>query len=257
MKFCVPFFVFLFFGFSYGQDYDKKTYITKTDTLPYRILLPENFHPQKAYPLLVFLHGVGERGKDNQKQLIHGSSLFKSKEFRAKHPAIIVFPQCPENSYWASVKKIKARKKENQFKFYKDLPKHHTMEILQDFLYDIEKTYNIDPLRRYIGGLSMGGMGTFELVTRMPNYFASAFSICGGGHSQWAEDLSTTPFWVFHGSNDQTISYRYSKKMFKSMKRYNNQTKLTIYEGVAHNSWDLTFKEPELFDWVFSFTKNK
>ena len=249
--------MFLYVGLIYGQEYEKKRYIIHNDTLPYRLLLPENFDPNKAYPLLVFLHGVGERGKDNQKQLIHGSSLFTSKEFRTKYPAIIIFPQCPENSYWASVNKTNTKKKSKQFKFYKELPKYHTMDILQDFLYNLEKTYPIDSSRRYIGGLSMGGMGTFELVTRMPNYFASAFSICGGGHSQWAKDLSTTPFWIFHGNNDQTISYRYSKRMFNKMKRYNDQTKLTIYEGVAHNSWDLTFKEPELFRWVFSFTKNK
>lgn len=248
-------FALLFVGFIYGQDYEKKRYITKNDTLPYRILLPENYNPQKSYPLLVFLHGAGERGKDNHKQLVHGSSLFTSAEFRTKHPAIVIFPQCPESSYWASVKKIKSNKKATQFKYHKELSKYHTMDLLQDFLYAIEKSYHIDSSKRYIGGLSMGGMGTFELVTRMPDYFASAFSICGGGHSRWAKKLKNTPFWIFHGSNDQIVSFHYSKKMFKHMKRYNDQTQLTIYEGVNHNSWDPAFKEPALFNWLFSFQK--
>lgn len=248
---------FFFVGFVYGQDYEKRRYINKNDTLPYRLLLPKNYDPQKSYPLLVFLHGAGERGNDNQKQLVHGSTLFTTEEFRTNYPAIIIFPQCPESSYWSSVKKVHSSNKAKQFKFQKVLAKYPTLDLLQDFLYAIEKSYHIDPTRRYIGGLSMGGMGTFEMVARMPDYFASAFSICGGGHSGWAKKLKNTPFWIFHGSNDQIVSSHYSKKMFKNMKRDNDQVRLTIYKGVDHNSWDIAFKEPELFNWIFSFKKNK
>ena len=123
------------------------------------------------------------------------------------------------------------------------------------FLNDLEKSYKIDTTRRYIGGLSMGGMGTFELVARMPNYFAAAFAICGGGNPSWSKILSSTPFWIFHGSNDLIVSYGYSKRMFRNMKRYNKETRFTTYEGVGHNSWDTAFKELELFRWVFSFIK--
>lgn len=248
---------FFFVGFIYGQDYEKREYVTKNDTLPYRLLLPKNYHPEKSYPLLIFLHGAGERGKDNQKQLLHGSSFFISEKFRTNYPAIIIFPQCPESSYWASVKKEYSGKKAKQFKFHKELVEYPTLDLLQKFLFSIEKSYHIDPTRRYIGGLSMGGMGTFELVARMPNYFAAAFSICGGGHQKWARKLKNTPFWIFHGSNDQIVSSHYSKKMFKKMKRVNDQVRLTIYKGVDHNSWDKAFKEPELFNWIFSFKKNK
>jgi predicted peptidase len=101
----------------------------------------------------------------------------------------------------------------------------------------------------------MGGMGTFELVARMPNYFAAAFAICGGGNPSWSKTLSSTPFWIFHGSNDLIVSYGYSKRMFRNMKRYNKETRFTTYEGVGHNSWDTAFKELELFPWVFSFIK--
>jgi len=255
MKYLLYFFLMLSVVVAFGQDYETKQYISQNDTLPYRILLPENYNPNKSYPLVVFLHGAGERGNDNELQLIHGSFLFKSKEFRQKHPAIVVFPQCPKNSYWASVQKNQIQKKEKKFKFQKKLGTYRTQELLELFLKDLEKLYKIDTTRRYIGGLSMGGMGTFELVARMPNYFAAAFAICGGGNPSWSKTLSSTPFWIFHGSNDLIVSYSYSKRMFRNMKRYNKETRFTTYEGVGHNSWDTAFKELELFPWVFSFIK--
>ena len=119
MKYPLYFFLMLSVVAAFGQDYETKQYISQNDTLPYRILLPENYNPNKSYPLVVFLHGAGERGNDNELQLIHGSFLFKSKEFRQKHPAIVVFPQCPKNSYWASVQKNQIHKKEKKFKFQK------------------------------------------------------------------------------------------------------------------------------------------
>ncbi len=239
----------------YGQQFEKHQYIKQKDTLPYRLLLPENYNPLQSYPLLVFLHGAGERGNDNEKQLLHGSDLFTSEKFRKSYPAIVVFPQCSENSYWASVKKSHSRKKEKRFKFHKKPPQYSTIELLKAFLVDVNKQFNIDSSRRYIGGLSMGGMGTFELVSQLPDYFASAFSICGGGHPRWSKKLSNTPFWIFHGNKDFVVSHQYSEKMFKKMHRYNSSTKLTIYESVGHNSWDRTFKEPDLFHWLFSFVK--
>ena len=151
MKYPLCFFLMLSVVAAFGQDYETRQYISQNDTLPYRILLPENYNPNKSYPLVVFLHGAGERGNDNELQLIHGSFLFKSKEFRQKHPAIVVFPQCPKNSYWASVQKNQIQKKEKKFKFQKKLGKYRTQELLELFLNDLEKSYKIDTTRRYIG----------------------------------------------------------------------------------------------------------
>ena len=88
----------------FTQEYQSNVFVHKNDTLPYRILLPNDFDSQKSYPLLLILHGSGERGNDNELQLFHGGYFFKRDEFRAKYPAIVVFPQCPLDSYWASVK---------------------------------------------------------------------------------------------------------------------------------------------------------
>lgn len=241
---------------TFSQDYEKKVFIRNNDSLPYRILLPENYNPEITYPLIMFLHGAGERGNDNYKQLVHGSILFKSEAFRKQYPAITIFPQCPKNSYWASVEKRQSKKINKRFKYHKKLSDYNTMELLENFLYDLDKTYKIDPSKRYVGGLSMGGMVAFELVARIPNYFAAAISICGGGNPKWAKTLANTPFWIFHGTSDDVVSYKYSKKMYKKMKSFNNHTKLTFYKDVKHNSWENAFAETQFLHWLFSFKKN-
>jgi len=256
MKFLSLFCLVLYAGFINAQEYEKRVYINQNDTLPYRVLLPENYSSKKLYPLLVFLHGSGERGTDNEKQLIHGSNLYTSEIFRKNYPTIVVFPQCPKNSYWASVHKSSSKKLEKRFKFKKTLKTFRTQELLELFLYDLEKFYAIDPSKRYLGGLSMGGMGTFELVTRMPDYFAAAFAICGGGNPTWSKTLSKTPFWIFHGDKDNVVSYRFSKRMYRKMKRFNKAIKFTSYKGVYHESWNNAFNEPNLFPWIFSFKRS-
>ena len=256
MKFLSLFCLLLYVGFINAQAYEKRLYITQNDTLPYRLLLPDNYNPKTSYPLLVFLHGAGERGTDNEKQLLHGSNLYTSEIFRKNYPAIVVFPQCPKNSYWASVQKNKTKKLEKRFNFEKNLKIFHTQEVLELFMYDLEKSFNIDSSSRYLGGLSMGGMGTFELVTRMPNYFAAAFAICGGGNPAWSKTLGKTPFWIFHGDKDNVVSYRFSKRMYRKMKRFNKDTKFTSYKGVNHESWNNAFQETQLFPWVFSFIRS-
>ena len=188
--------------------------------------------------------------------MLHGSNLYTSEIFRKNYPAIVVFPQCPKNSYWASVHKSSSKKLEKRFKFKKTLKTFRTQELLELFLYDFEKSYAIDPSKRYLGGLSMGGMGTFELVTRMPNYFAAAFAICGGGNPAWSKTLGKTPFWIFHGDKDNVVSYRFSKRMYRKMKRFNKDTKFTSYKGVNHESWNNAFQETQLFPWVFSFIRS-
>ena len=123
------------------------------------------------------------------------------------------------------------------------------VEKLLDF---IEKKYSIDPTRRYVGGLSMGGMGTFELVARNPDYFAAAFPICGRGNSKWANLLKSTPFWIFHGEDDGVVSVDFSRKMHEALSAEKASVRLTIYPEVNHNSWDNAFAEPDLMHWLFS-----
>ena len=257
MRILFSFFVFLFFSSNLiGQDYLKKVFKKSPDSIPYRILLPKNFSPNKEYPLLIFLHGAGERGNNNEDQLYHGSNFFLSYEFRNTFPSIIIFPQCPKNSYWAKIKGIPSPKYPTQKKsFSNNLPNNPQLLIVESLLFDLEKKYKINPNKRYIAGLSMGGMGTFELIARNPNYFAAGIAICGGANSKWGKFFRNTPLWIFHGIKDNVVPSELSVNMFNAIKVYNPKTKLTLYKNAGHNSWDPALKEPEIMTWLFNHKK--
>ena len=149
---------------TYGQEYGKHNYITNEVELPYRVLLPEGYekNSQKMYPLIIFLHGIGERGNDNELQLVHCSDFFKKDYFREKWPSIVVYPQCPSDSHWSKVK----NRFPYPYKFYKRKRKNKQLDVLEDFIEYVENTYPINKNQIYIGGLSMGGMGTLEMIFR-------------------------------------------------------------------------------------------
>src|SRR5690606_12505139 len=141
-----------------GQDwslYKKEVAISKADTLPYRILYPENFDPEKKYPLLVFLHGRGESGDDNEKQLTHGGNLFLQKEFRSNYPSIVIFPQCPNNSYWANVNINPDSNGKRSFNFVERGAPTKAMEMVLYLTNELQKKDFVDKTRMYVGGLSM------------------------------------------------------------------------------------------------------
>ena len=236
----------------FSQEFKEELLVHQNDTLPYRILIPENYNSQSPFPLLLFLHGAGERGSDNKSQLVHGSFLFKSEDFRNNYPAIVVFPQCPDKSSWANVKRNYDMLNGKKFDFFKEISENKQLIMVEKLLDFIEKKYSIDPTRRYVGGLSMGGMGTFELVARNPDYFAAAFPICGGGNPDWSDLLKTTPFWIFHGEDDGVVSVDFSRKMYEALSAEKASVRFTVYPEVNHNSWDNAFAEPDLMHWLFS-----
>ncbi|MDA0937127.1 MAG: alpha/beta hydrolase-fold protein [Bacteroidetes bacterium] len=242
-------------NFPMAQEFQSDIFSHKNGQLPFRILLPENFDAKRSYPLVLVLHGAGERGDDNVSQLIHGSYLFQSKKFRAEYPSIVVFPQCPKDSYWANVLRDYEKPLDQKYRYSKVLPENPQLEIVEAFLEHIGQQYNIDPSRRYVGGLSMGGMGTFELVSRNPDYFAAAFPICGGGHTNWAPLLQKTPLWIFHGEKDNVVPVKFSVAMFDALKAVGAPVKLTLYPEVLHDSWHNAFADPALMEWLFSNQK--
>ena len=184
--------------------------------------------------------------------MVHGSFLFKSEDFRNNYPAIVVFPQCPEKSSWANVKRNSNKEIDKKFDFLNEISENKQLIMVEKLLDFIQKQYNIDPTRRYVGGLSMGGMGTFELVARNPDYFAAAFPICGGGNPDWSDLLKTTPFWIFHGEDDGVVSVDFSRKMYEALSAEKASVRFTVYPEVNHNSWDNAFAEPDLMHWLFS-----
>ena len=241
-----------------GQDfnlYQKRWMVQGGDTLPYRVLYPLNYDSTKNYPVLFFLHGAGERGSDNEKQLTHGAKLFLQEDLRARFPAFVVFPQCAVTSYWSNVLRMHDAENRRSFYFLEDGTPTKAMVLLQQLVIYFLKEYPVKKQQIYVGGLSMGGMGTFELVRRSPSVFAAAFPICGGAHPNSAEKLKGVQWWIFHGLKDDVVDAEFSKVMAQSLKRKGVNAKLTLYPNANHNSWDAAFAEKDLLPWLFSKSK--
>jgi len=180
----------LLFLSSYSQDknlFEKQLFISGEDTLPCRILTPINFDYTKKYPLVIFLHGAGERGNDNESQLTWGADLFLDSLNRIKYPAIVVFPQCPANDKWAEYNK-NSLKDSTGYEFSDAATIRKPLKLVSDFIDTLLHSNQIDKKRVYIGGLSMGGFGTLELLWRKPQTFAAAFPICGAGNPNKIKD---------------------------------------------------------------------
>ncbi len=235
------------------DQYQRKEFAFAEDkTLPYRILYPENYDKTKKYPLLLFLHGAGERGRDNEKQLTHGATLFLSAENRKNYPAIIVLPQCPEDSYWASTT-IDRTQQPLKIKFDYNATPPWPQVAANELVRKIMKEEAVDPSKVYITGLSMGGMGTFESVFRNPDLYAAALPICGGGDlMMYDKRVLKTAFWIFHGDADAVVDVKLSRDMVDKLKSLKATVKYSEYPGVNHNSWDNAFAEPEYFKWMFA-----
>ncbi len=222
------------------------------EVMPYQLLKPIDFNPNMDYPLVVILHGAGERGDDNILQLIHGSSLFLDSNIRKRFPAFVLFPQCPEGKYWATVL---SREGPNKFVYSETPDSNLVLDILTDLVSELDSLYHFDQNRMYIGGLSMGGMGTFEMVYRNPKKFAAAFAICGGANSAIAKSMYHTPFRIDHGEADDVVPYVLSNKMVDALRESGAEVIWNLYPGVNHNAWDSVFSDPELLPWLFSHSK--
>lgn len=233
--------------------YEKRELIASNNVwMPYRILFPENYDSSQQYPLILFLHGAGERGGDNESQLVHGASLFLDQENRKKFPAIVIYPQCPNEGYWASVKVDRTKKPYTlDFDYTRETTKWlaAALEITDKVI----REENVDTTRLYMIGLSMGGMGTFETIHDYPNKFAAAIPICGGGDTlRYTDEVKGFPFWVFHGAADIIVHVDNSRAMVERLKKIGAAVTYTEYPEVNHNSWDNAFREQELLPWLFS-----
>jgi predicted peptidase len=246
--------------FAKAQDlsqYKKALFIREADTLRYRILYPPNYEVRKPYPLVVFLHGAGERGNDNEHQLDLGASLFLRDSVRKKYPAIVVFPQCPKDSLW---NRFSAPKADTTVAYNHSMNRLSlsTPERLVKLLMDsLVKNKIADKKRVYLGGLSLGGFGTYDLIIHYPNYFAAAFPICGQVNVKlYPEKAARVPVWIFHGADDDVIPPGPDRELIKALNNVGaKNAKYSEYPGVKHNSWDNAFAEPDLLPWLFSFKK--
>lgn len=201
----------------------------RTLALDYLVAVPEGYDATgEAVPLILFLHGAGERGDDLEKVKSWGPA--RMIEAGEDIPAIVVTPQCPADSWWTD-----------------------ELDALVALLDKIEEEYNIDPSRIYITGLSMGGYGSFALAAKQPERFAAIVPVCGGGQFFDARTLSRMPIWAFHGDADPVVPVDESRRMVAIANRFNNEdAKLTEYEGVGHNAWSRAYADEEMWTWLFA-----
>ena len=232
--------------------FENKIFVFKNDTLNYRILKPLNYDETKQYPVHLFLHGAGERGNDNVSQLIHGGKLFLEKENREKYKSWVIFPQCSKDDRWPSIISDNWNKTfEN-----KTTTPNKSLGLVIKLMDKFVEKKQVDKQRIYISGLSMGGMGTFEMLYRRPDMFAAATPICGNGISQLAKSYAAkVPIWIFHGSDDEVVSPKHSLKMAKAIIDSGGSPKMTLYENVNHGSWNNAFSEKDFLKWIHSKSK--
>jgi predicted peptidase len=222
--------------------------------LNYRILYPKNFDKTKTYPITLFLHGIGERGDDNELQLKYIDRVFLNSQNYNDFPSVVIFPQAPLSDNWSS--RILIDNEIRQF-FPKNSTPTNSLRLVIQLMDSLSKEKHINNKRIYLTGLSNGAMGSFELLKHRPNMFASAVLICGGGDLDWAKKFAkTTPVWIAHGAKDRIVYPELSLKMAEAIIREGGNPKLTLYENVFHDSWYNVFEDPMYLEWLFSHTKN-
>jgi lysophospholipase L1-like esterase/dienelactone hydrolase len=246
--------LFSLFSFAFavrGDDFEAREYSAADGAkLPYRLLQPAAIEAGKKYPLVVFLHGAGERGTDNALQLKHGAPAFAKAEAREKFPCFVFAPQCPKDKKWVEMDwgGVSGTAPEDP----------GPMETLVLGAVDaLSQEFPIDPDRVYVTGLSMGGYGTWDLITRHPEKFAAAIPVCGGGDKEKAAAAKPVPVWAFHGLADNVVMPVRTQDMIAGLRATGIRAALTEYPGVAHDSWTFAYSEPNLLPWLFAQQRGK
>ncbi|MFT4533946.1 MAG: putative peptidase [Saprospiraceae bacterium] len=230
--------------------YLKKVFNAPSGNLNYRIFYPENFDPLKKYPLLLFMHGAGERGIDNEAQLIHGGDLIANG--MNKHNAIAILPQCPKEDYWVKLDEDKTNNNgEKNFDIDVESGPSEALGRVIELINKMKVDNYIDKRKIYVGGLSMGGMATFDLLWRMPNTFAAAMPICGAGSPAKARYMKSVPMRIFHGEDDSVVPVQKSKQMQDAIEVAGGNPEVFYYPGVNHDSWTSAFAEKDFLSWLF------
>jgi len=213
-------------GKQVAQSFEKR--LVKKVALKYLLYLPKGYgEKERDWPLMMFLHGAGERGDNLELVKKHGPPklIEQGKHFEF----IIVSPQCPEGLWWPE--------------------KVDALLALLDY---IESKYDVDTDRVYLTGLSMGGYGSWALARKYPERFAAVAPVCGGIEPFFAEDLKDIPIWAFHGAKDTTVPLSRSAEIVKAIEKLGGNAKLTVYPEAGHDCWTPTYNNPQLYKWFLS-----
>jgi predicted peptidase len=200
--------------------------ISRTVNLDYLLALPEGYDAKRKarHPLVLFLHGSGERGNDLSKVAVHGPPKLVAQGQR--FPFILASPQCPDDAVW-------------------------NVDDLTALLDDLEERLRVDARRIYVTGLSMGGYGTWDLAMHTPERFAAIAPICGGGFTFFAHKIKHLPVWAFHGAKDKIVPLEATREMVRALRANGNRhVKLSVYPNAGHNAWDKAYGDARLWAWM-------
>ncbi len=214
----------------------------------YCFAAPEKAEEGKSYPLVLFLHGAGERGTDNKAQLVHGVSDILKGAAELGEPVFLIAPQCPPDRWWAEPVQDRSKLKDAGGK--SPLP-----TAVLALIEETAKKHPVDRKRIYVTGLSMGGFGTFDMLARAPDTWAAAIPICGAGDPESVSKFKDVPIRIFHGAADAVVPPKGSEVMAAALKKAGADVELTLYPGVGHDSWTQTYRDPEVIKWLFAQKK--
>lgn len=214
-------------------------------TMPYLLFVPEGYDKTKSYPLVLWLHGGGTRGNDLKLLLAHGNEhgigFLARADNQARYPSFILAPQCPPNRFWGDSESAQPSAE---------------LRMVLEILDKVGQDYSVDSRRLYVMGMSLGGYGTWDIITRRPTTFAAAVPICGGGNPSKASLIAKTPIWAFHGDEDEMVNVSESQRMIAALKKAGGQPRYSEYKGVGHNSWVRAFQEHDFLSWIFAQTRS-
>jgi lysophospholipase L1-like esterase/dienelactone hydrolase len=231
---------------AFADDFEMRTFSASDGAkLPYRLLTPKNYDKAQKYPLVVFLHGAGERGDNNTSQLKHGAPMFAKPENREKYPCFVFAPQCPSRDTWSAVKGW------TDPVSFTDEPKA-PLKLAFAAIDALQKEYSIDPDRLYVTGLSMGGFGSWDIISRQPERWAAAAPVCGGGDPAKVVAAKNVAIWAMHGMQDEVVPVARSREMIDALKTAGASPLYSEYPYVKHDSWTTAYGEPELLPWMFA-----
>ncbi|MBO5870752.1 MAG: prolyl oligopeptidase family serine peptidase [Clostridia bacterium] len=219
---------------------EKHTFKNSDTVLPYRLLMPDNYDESKEYPLLVFFHGAGERGDDNELQFFHCVQYIYDN---MPEDCIIVVPQCPIGNQWVDTPWSKGAYTVEK------VPESNELHAVIELLNELQDKYSVDSNRIYAAGISMGGFAVWDVMIRHNNVFAAGIAVCGGGDPTKAQLLKDVPMFVFHGDADPDVPVSGSRDTVKAIRNAGGKKiEYTEYAGLGHGIWNTAFATKGLFD---------
>ncbi|MEM9053623.1 MAG: prolyl oligopeptidase family serine peptidase [Bacteroidota bacterium] len=233
-------------GFTQPALFTYETYVNAdSDSLPYRMLISD-YDTMSTYPLVIFLHGSGESGTDNESQLKWGVMNFATSEVMANHHPIVIAPQKRQDERWDnfSAEDMTMQSKPSR-----------AMALLRELIDELVEKFPVDRNRIYITGLSMGGFGAYDAISRYPDLFAAAVPVCGGGDTNQVEKFKHVPMWIFHGAQDDVVKPSFSLDMLNALHEIGKTPGFTLLPETGHFAWISAYSNQEMINWLFRQSK--